>query len=231
MSESSRGQKEFAARFCPHRGLGKDNTLEGIKAAIELKPYLVEFDIQLHDGALRLGHPPDLNPDQMLSDALILFDDTGVLPKVDVKITEDNYVSTLELLQNIFNNRSSKVLINIDGDCSSDVYMESEVILLDANNSNIFLNVDLGRYSEKNQEEIDAHIENLARTPFSVSPNIVNDLDETIKFAKKHKILHIHFWSTHNHLHKKADLYEKLDKVLDSRLEAYFDIKQSNIIE
>ncbi|MDQ2972864.1 MAG: hypothetical protein M3Q79_00060 [bacterium] len=223
--------QEFTARLCPHRGAGQDNTLESIKSGIDLNPLFVEFDTQYFKNKLHLGHPPDLNTKSTLTDALELFTNTTTVPKVDIKLGNSNYSAALELLITELTAYSpKKVLVNIAGGLNADKYMESETSMIRKTSSNVLLNIDLGRYSGKTAQEIATHVNGLDRKPFSVSPNLDDDIQATISFAIKQNIPHVHFWSHPARTYRLNDLYNIMQSVLDSGLEVYFDIKTQNII-
>ncbi len=50
-------------------------------------PFMVEFDVQLYQQKLHLGHPPALNTQSTLKEALQLFLKKPVIPKIDLKLT------------------------------------------------------------------------------------------------------------------------------------------------
>jgi glycerophosphoryl diester phosphodiesterase len=222
---------EFNKRLCPHRGVGIENTLEAIKSAIKLNPFLVEFDIQEYKHRLFLGHPPKIDMKADLSQALSHFNKTTTLPKVDLKLSEITFDSALKLIPEYVKESILKnVLVNIDGELKPEQFMLAESNLMKNTDYKILLNIDLGRYNSLSEGTIDNHINNLDRKPFSISPNLEDNLSQVIKYAKKHKIYQIHFWSFPKSKYSLVQLYEKMNYVLLSGLEVYFDIKNQNII-
>lgn len=224
--------KEFINRLCPHRGIGSENTLTGIKKALVTKPYMVEFDVQLKSHSLHLGHPPALNTKATLVQALGLFVKETAIPKIDLKInlqTQVDAVNELSAKLKTWNPRLC--LINIDGDVTSESYMQAETRLLKNTSKSTLLNIDLNRYKQKTHAEIENHIKNLARTPFSISPNLDDNIDHAINFALKHSIGHIHFWSYFDKEYKLSYYYSLMQTVLESGLQVYFDIKFQNIAD
>lgn len=220
---------EVLAKICHHRGIGQENSLKSISTAIAVSPFLVEFDVQWSDDELRLGHPPELS-EPTLDQALLLFEGTDILPKIDLKLTEDSYEHGLGALVNILNVWAPrKALINIAGDLSAGRYMQGEKILMNKTGANVLLNIDLDRYKPNNQKTIIAHVKDLSRTPFSISPNLADDAHEAIKFASSLGIPHVHFWSTFNARHPIQNLHERMVLCQKNGLEVYFDIKSSNV--
>lgn len=222
---------EFAARLCPHRGIGKENTLQGIRSGIELNPFFVEFDVQYFKNALHLGHPPDLNTTSTLLNALELFANTTTMPKVDIKLDITNYSAALELLlTELTAYNPKKVLLNIAGELDADKYMAAETTITRKTSTNILLNIDLARYNGKSSQQIATHLNGLDRKPFSLSPNLDDDVSAAISFAIKQNIPQLHFWSHFDRTYSLKHLYKIMQSVLDSGLEVYFDIKTQNII-
>ncbi|MDQ3094287.1 MAG: hypothetical protein M3Q70_03895, partial [bacterium] len=93
------------------------------------------------------------------------------------------------------------------------------------------LNIDLNRYKQKTHAEIENHIKNLARTPFSLSPNLDDDIEHAIDFAFKFNVGHIHFWSNIDNKYELSYYYSLMQRVLDSGLQVYFDIRYQNIVD
>ena len=142
--------KEFKKRFCPHRGIGKENTLGSIRKALATKPYLVEFDVQLNNHSLYLGHPPALNTKATLDQALRLFAEAMAIPKIDLKINSQTQVDAVDELSKELKTWNPRLcLINIDGDVTSDSYMQAETRLLENTSKSTLLNIDLNRYRQK----------------------------------------------------------------------------------
>ncbi len=223
-------REEVMARVCYHRGIGKENSLESIQSAIDLRPFLVEFDIQWNTGELKLGHPPDVST-TALSEVLPLFEGKTVLPKIDIKLPKPTADIAIDsLIQHLATLRPRQALINIAGEMLADEFMQAEFQLMNETGEHVLLNIDLGRYTEKSRQECIAHVQSLGRRPFSISPNLDDDTTYAIAFAKEIGILHMHFWSTFDKQYSVNYLYEKMTECLDSGLEVYFDIKTQNII-
>lgn len=224
-------KKEVLSKVCYHRGIGKENTLDSIQSAIVKSPFLVEFDVQWSKNELRLGHPPDLG-ENTLVEALKLFQNTNILPKIDLKLTNITFVNALGALVHILNQWTPrKAIINIDGDLDVDEYMQAEKELIRGTDENILLNIDLGRYGTNNNEAIVAYLKSLNRLPFSISPNLNDNAMIAIKLAKSLGIHHIHFWSFFDEKHSLEDLYNRMELCRDNDLEVFFDIKETNISE
>jgi len=224
-------QEEFVKRLCPHRGIGEDNTLGGIERGLELKPFLLEFDIQHYDHELHLGHPPEVNETATLADALSLYSRSKTIPKVDLKLTDADIEVSLNLLAAELAKWSPrKVLVNIAGELRDAAsYMEAESTLLKITDNNVLLNIDLDRYRGISDNGVAEHVENLERIPFSISPNLDANIPAAIDFALQHDIPNIHFWSSFDKRYSKEHLFGVMGYVLDSALEVYFDIKAVNI--
>ncbi len=223
--------QEFTARLCPHRGVGKENTIESIASGIALKPFMVEFDVHEFDNALYLGHPPVISTEATLEDALRLFANTTTMPKVDIKLNSGNAKAALQILiYKLAKHGPKKVLVNISGDLDANQYMLAELTLIKNTGEDVLLNIDLGRYAGKNNIEIANHINDLARSPFSVSPNLEDDIQGAIGFSHNQNIPQIHFWSYFDRSYRLEDLYKIMELVLGNGLQVYFDIKTQNII-
>jgi hypothetical protein len=222
----------FNKRLCPHRGIGEENTLTSIYAGIQRRPFMVEFDVQLHDHKLHLGHPPVLNTESTLQDALNLFVHKPVIPKIDLKLNAKTFYSAIASLVDELDDWSPNIsLVSIDGDLDAKGFMLAENQILKLTDNKTLLNVDLCKYKNKTSKEIDRHIQGLTRHPFSISPNLDDDIDYAIDFAIKHKIGHVHFWAKHDKKYGLNFLYSLMERVLDSGLEVYFDISDLNIID
>ena len=227
---TSEKQKTLNYRLCPHRGIGKENTLDSIQAGIAGIPLMVEFDVQLYRNKLHLGHPPDINTGSGLNDALQLFLNTSVLPKIDLKLNQQTSSEALAALTNELTTWSPRrALVNISGALDSNKFMEAESKLINDTKRNVLLNIDLERYKHKSTLEISKHVNNLNRRPFSLSPNLDTDINHAINFAVQHKIPHIHFWSYNNQRYELDYLLELMELVLSHGLEVYFDISHQNI--
>lgn len=224
-------QIEFSKRLCPHRGIGQENTLASIKTAIAAQPFMVEFDVQMYRHKLHLGHPPAINKEATLAEALRLFLSDQVMPKVDLKLSARSLSEGLKVLSNELISWSPRTsLINIDGELDADGFMSTESRLMRMTDDKTLLNIDLRRYKSKSLGEINKHIQSLARPPFSVSPNLDDNIEYSIEFALSHRIGHIHFWAFQDRQYDLELLYSLMQRVLGNGLEVYFDIKYENII-
>lgn len=169
---------------------------------------MVEFDIQNKDGVFYLGHPPRMHYDAVVSEALQLFTDTTVLPKVDIKCLAD-WKKDISLLANELNSFSRKVLVNIDWPhLTSSQVLASEKYLLDETGPHVLLNIDIERYQGFSKKDIENHINSLKRPPFSVSPKLERDYDSEIKLADECSIKEIHFWTNYSRMYSEEELLE-----------------------
>lgn len=217
------------AKLCPHRGIGEENSLDAIRSGIQASPFLVEFDVQWYNDDLYLGHPPEVG-ENTLSQALELFRDTLIIPKIDIKLSSQTNNQGLQaLIDQLLNWDPKKALINIAGDLSADEYFQAEKKLMKNTEENVLLNIDLERYTGKTDSIISDHIKNLKRVPFSISPNLETSTIDTISFAKEKHIHHIHFWSYFDKKYSTNDLYDRMELCNKYGLQVYFDIKTQNI--
>ncbi len=220
---------EVLAKVCHHRGFGKDNTLQSISAGIKISPFLVEFDVQWSNNALRLGHPPELGK-ETLDEALQLFTDTNILPKIDIKLTNQSFDQAIdELVKFLEKWKPRKALINISGNLISDGYMQAEKRLMELTDDNTLLNIDLERYGRNDTNTVISHLRNLSRLPFSISPNLKDETAIAINLAKNLGITNIHFWSTFDDKHSIEFLHKQMKLCENNGLVVYFDIKTENI--
>ncbi len=215
--------------LCPHRGLGDENSLKSIRSAIETRPTMVEFDIQNLNGTYFLGHPPKINKDSTLEDALNLFSKSDVLPKVDLKCLPD-WKADISLLLSTLNFIDYNVLLNIGGDNLSAVeFIKAENFITELSKSNILLNIDIARYGILSAAQIKQHIQSLNRKPFSVSPMLEGNFNTEIELAKACGINNIHFWSNNSTTYTENELLEIYNNYSKNETQVLFDIK-SNII-
>ena len=129
--------QEFTRRLCPHRGIGKENSLTAIESGIHTKPYFVEFDVQWHHAALYLGHPPEKQQDATLAEALQLFTNTETFPKIDIKLTEETSQEALNaVIEELHTWSPIKVMLNIAGSFTAYQYMQAESVLMKLTNDN-----------------------------------------------------------------------------------------------
>jgi glycerophosphoryl diester phosphodiesterase len=200
-------------RFGIHRGLASEdnpeNSLGAIKAALDLRPFMVEFDVVLVDGAVRTSHPPQ-GPMDLLKDVLALFKGEKTFPKVDIKVPGISFVSIIdEVLGLISAAHLDFTLVNIGvkrGERDSNIaQMAAERHFVEraaGNKGSTGLNIDLNRYRAVGEggnpvffgAAVNKHVEALGNV-FSVSPEIhEDDWELTAGFARRHGIDQIHFW-------------------------------------
>lgn len=222
---------QLAKRICPHRGIGLENTIPAIVTAVEQAPFLVEFDVQYSDGQLYLGHPPVINMDARLGDALRLFQNSSTIPKVDIKLDPQTWRTALDYLITQLNAYGpQQVLLNIDGRLDAPNYFEAESILMQRTDDNVLLNIDLARYVGQGEQAISDHLGTLHRSPFSISPNLASDINFSLDFAIANGIKQVHFWAFSQAKYSQADLIELMQQCLDRHLEVYFDIVAGNMM-
>lgn len=216
---------ELDRRICPHRGIGQENTLEAIQEGLKTEPFLLEFDVQMHDYDLFLGHPPLLNTETTLEQALNLYVGHRTTPKVDVKLTTISMHQAIDRLIAIAGSYKSKMLVNLSGSLSSSQYMAAEKYLIQAASPYILLNIDLGRYQECAAEVIQQHLEELSGKIFSISPNLEDDIQPVIETATTYDVHHIHFWTLPDRTYLKSALAIRMEQLLDRGFEVYFDVQ------
>ncbi len=213
--------------LCPHRGLGEENGINAIKAAVRAKPFMVEFDIQNINGVLHLGHPPKINYESTLKDALLVYDNSIVLPKIDLKCNTD-WKSDVDLLLAETQFTSRDLLVNLAGEnLDTAGFMNAENYLLLNSKSTILLNIDTRRYKGEKLPQIYNHINSLSRKPFSLSPMLESKYDADIDIASNCNIHQIHFWSNNSVQYSENKLLSILDKYSRLGFQVYFDINPS----
>lgn len=220
--------KEFYKRFCPHRGIGEENTLAALCKAIRRRPYFVEFDVQFYRGNLYLGHPPG-RTQETLSEALQLFSSASTFPKVDIKLTPKTSQQALARTNALLKGIRQKVLVNVSGDVNVATITEAERWLAKNLPGHCLLNADISRYQTLGGGAIDKHLRSLAKKPFSLSPNLESDIDLACAVAVKHGIGQLHFWAHHHHTYSLQYFIPLMNRVKAEGLEPYFDIQKRNI--
>lgn len=104
-------QKEIVySKLCHHRGIGEENSLSAIKRGIRSSPFMVEFDIQWDKNDLYLGHPPEITNTKLI-DALELFINSQILPKVDIKLKLQSFDDALSRLIKILNELKPQIVL------------------------------------------------------------------------------------------------------------------------
>lgn len=217
--------------LCPHRGIGEENSLSAIENAIKTKPFMVEFDIQQIDDTFFLGHPPKLNRKATLNDALLLFKNSVVMPKIDVKCSLD-WKSDLNQLLEILKNYEKEVLINVGGEkLSPNEYIDAEKLLMEKSENNILLNVDVLRYGRKSKSKISNHLNSMKRKPFSVSPLLEGRIKKEVEIALDCGINNIHFWSNNSRKYRQKELLEIYAKYSRNNVCVLFDINPKIVVD
>lgn len=219
----------LAKAICPHRGIGDENSLIAIRSAVKNKPFMVEFDVQNIGGKLYLGHPPLVNLDVSVAEALIEFENSNVIPKIDLKCSID-WKTDIDLLLIETNSVKTNMIINIGGDnLDQNEFVEAEKYLLLHSEANYLLNIDIERYGNLGDIKILNHIRSLDRGPYSVSPKMEGDFDKEIDLATSSGIKNIHFWSNNSATYSEHELEHLINYYNDQGFNVLFDIK-SNII-
>lgn len=224
-------QKNLAKIICPHRGLGVENSLEAIKAAVNTRPFMVEFDVQNVGGVLYLGHPPEINFDATIDNTLKIYRNYEVKPKIDLKCNK-NWKKDIDLLLSRTNLLENQLIVNIGGDeLNSTDFMKAEEYLVLSSEANLLLNIDIARYSGKTTSQIIQHINSLSRKPFSVSPMLESRFAKDIKIASDCDIQHVHFWSNSTATYSEEDLFLLFEKYSKLDFQVYFDINPGIIVQ
>ena len=222
-------ERTLKEAICPHRGAGAENTVRAVGQALLGKPRFVEFDVQLWEGKLHLGHPPDVNEDETIEDVLQLFRGSDSWPKIDLKLDAARDKEALQTLLGVLKRRRGPSIVNIGGKGTPHSYMAAEQWLTAKTSSQCRLNVDLERYGNLPTEVIDRYIVGLPRPPFSVSPNLEKDFTPDVAFAGRHRIKHIHFWAYEGKEYAASLLRALKQELLKDGFAVYFDISHSNI--
>jgi hypothetical protein len=240
--------EDFKKRFCFHRGDGKENTLESVESAIQRKPFLVEFDVHFEKGRLYMGHPPSIETESTVAEALSLFKHSTVMPKVDLRLKSTTMDTSLYVLTREIAKWSRRIMINVGarGNFSNDPllqaepwmtsrfstfhFMKAEKYIMSHTHRNVLLNIDLHRYSQASPEEIDRHVRHLARHPSCLSPNLDQDIDANIQFALKHKIGLLSMWIHEGDTYEYEYLLSLMQYIRGHGLEVLFDFRPENII-
>jgi hypothetical protein len=217
---------ELSKILCPHRGEGIENTLLAIEKGLKKSPFLLEFDVQLYNGELHLGHPPKLNKEETLIDALKLYSNSASLPKIDIKVTDQNWNESLQILIDVINSHfNARCLVNISGEhLTSGQAMKAEQWLQDKENSNILLNIDIERYDTFSLNRINEHLISLKTKPFSISPKISSKYIKSIQIAHMLGIDNIHFWCDKNERFSIQYLIDLKNEIESENLNVLYDI-------
>lgn len=202
--------KIIEKRFIFRRGLKsrehKENSIEAIKAAVNLEPLAVEFDVMYDGKEVRTGHPPQ-KPQDRLEDVLLLFDGRKTYPKVDIKSTRDNIMHTIDAVLDVINHCNLNfVLVNIGQIKEKGKIIDGNIIMWAQNylaekvrdNPKIRLNIDLAKYvgrGRRPDERTRSHVKRLGNVVYSISPEIhEEDAEEIVRFAEEFRIHNVHFW-------------------------------------
>jgi len=263
-------RQQFSDRLEPflafHRGIGADNTLKSLQAGIDESPYLQEFDVQRYTRLqyflgrisgreapdfdyrtdLALGHPPEANLDESLSDALTAFTGSDVLPKIDVKPQwwQLDHYKTVDIMLNAIKNFEQPILINISGSPRNvpfikpkpAAFMELERYVSRHAPDETMINLDLERFGDLSDSAISRHIDILREGStdrvHSFSP-IIDDTEgvkRSAKLAIDHGITNLHFWGKKSSSYQEIDLIELAEKYTDMGLHAVIDIDLDTIV-
>ncbi len=212
-----------------HRGIGKENSSEAIKRAIDSKKVsFVEFDVLLKNHSLKTGHYYN-RPIDEFDKVIDLFVRKKVFPKIDIKINGMNYIEIInKVLENISKKELDFVLVNISGYPKfKSLYYVAERYLVEAIynyklEKRVKLNIDLGRYKKY---YIRPHLSKIARHVYSISPEINSNIDLVIELCKLYHIKRVMFWFDEKL--KDEKLKEKIiknaQKIINANLELMFD--------
>lgn len=203
--------KIIRERFILHRGLKsktyEENSLDAVKAAVELEPLFVEFDVMYVNKEVRTGHPPQ-KPLDRLEDVLPLFEGKKTYPKVDIKLTTmDNITYAIDAVLDMINHYNLNfVVVNIGQIKENGKIIDGEIIMRVQsylaekvrNNPKIRLNIDLAKYVGRGgrpNERTRSHVKRLGDVVYSISPEIhEEDAEETLRFAEEFRIHNVQFW-------------------------------------
>ncbi len=236
-------------KFGLHRGIysnpSKENSIQAIEKAIDLRPLWVEFDVGLaNNKELKTGHPPRRLV-ASFSKALSLFQNKETYPKIDLKIGEKRkYPQMINTILELINQyKIDFTLINISGTENRYQIIEAHNYLFKKikNNPKIRLNVDLADLvnSKTLKREIDKetenHIKNSRNIIHSLSLEIhEEDWNKNAQFAEKHQIKNLYFWlrgwpEVLNPGVSKETIRKALELENKYNIEVYFDINPQYI--
>jgi len=193
-------------RFGPHRGIMGNgyiqNSFDAIKAAVDLNPPFVEFDISLVDGILRTGHPPQ-KPLDKLTDVLCLFENKKTYPKIDIKplTTSSTRNAIDQTLKIVRQKQIAFTLLNIGrGHLGKEEFVEIDKYAASKiqNSPAIRLNADVARfrpYGSPVDQATKQYLKSLGSALFSISPEVHKEDPETmVRLARDHGINTVAFW-------------------------------------
>jgi len=243
----------------------KESSVSAIGHGLKYNPYFVEFDFSCIDDDFIQGHFPHFIKGSEGNPRLTLFlfaehasspiesrrSGRITFPKFDLRLVEGNdskdvlgklirlweqpeYASIPQFLLNI--NDTTK---NLSTRSEIIIRAQSEFVELarsSAIEKKLMLNVDVTKYTTLTDEEILKHLESLAPSVLSVSPDTTSDLDAVGALAKKAGIPECHFW-----LFGPPDYEEKpvsvselraMSKQVEPYFKAiYFDISPAQIYQ
>jgi len=258
--------EQLESHLAFHRGIGKENTLTALHTGVEESPYLQEFDVQRytrlqkfagkiigrqppafdHRNELALGHPPETNLNGSLDQALELFRDTAVIPKIDVKPQwwQLDHYKTIDMLLTALEKFERPSLINVSGSPRNipfiapkpAAFLELERYVARHAPSQAMINLDLGRFGDLSDIHVARHIETLREgSPervHSFSPLIddTNGVDRSIELALRHSVSDLHFWGIKTHSYHESDLVALAKRVTAIGLHPVIDIDLESIV-
>lgn len=184
---------KLRSRLSAHRGYGSpQNSTKSIRAALEAGFVMVEFDVLLDNGQWWVGHAIDDDLNETLADALALFRDNQIVPKVDFKLAVDQFVP--ETFQAIYqelarfpgpkcvnlSHRGQTVIDDTHPESffGAQDYIHAEQLMYDLRpkqDTSVMLNLDLQRYKQHagvSDEEIVRHIHAIKPIVDSLSPEL-----------------------------------------------------------
>lgn len=191
---------------------------------------MVEFDVQNIGGVYYLGHPPNINLHTKLEDILSEFENSNVMPKIDLKCSI-NYLEDIKLLLNKLSKAKFKILVNLGGENLSAVkFMDAEKYLMLNSDSSLLLNIDIARYGNITPAEFRKYIDLLTRKPYSISPTLEGNYEDDIKLATSCDIRNIHFWSNNKTNYSENQLLALLEDFSNPETTILFDINPLIIV-
>jgi len=216
------------------------NSISAIKAAIELSPVFIEFDIVFDPLTKRAmtSHPPQKPLDEL---ELILqsFKGKKTFPKLDLKLKEETYKEFIKIIIKHINDFGTYVLVNLSGFHGEKMmkieeYFASKIKDLDF----VQINIDLARYRKSNQllnEKILKHIEQIKEKIGGISPEINEENWELVaELAEKFGIQKIYFWlrgwpDVKYPIIKQEMIFKALELEKKYKIQVFFDINMNYV--
>lgn len=204
-------------RVSAHRGYRyAHNTLAAIESAVDHGFIMVEFDVQLYDGRLVLGHyRHEAGAHNVtLIEALHLFKGASSMPKIDIKLPEERITeqNINHIVREIMRAYADMKLINISrlgtrAELHTHFKLEhaakAEKLFYKAckkyGAANLVLNLDVQRYMDGNKlpnQDVEKHIRSINDLVYSFSPDLSQPdiIEKTYKIAENTGIRNINFW-------------------------------------